>query len=112
MKIITLVSLALHGVGNATLIHFVHKASDSRYIKSTFVLICEIQKAILSFIILIIVEEHSLIGALKTIYNKILLQPKDTIKMMIPAVIYTIQNNLNLETMSTLPPAKFVVSHL
>jgi UDP-sugar transporter A1/2/3 len=60
---------------------------------------------------LIIGEERSLIGGLKTIYNKIFLQPKDTIKMTIPALIYTVQNNLNLAAITNLDPAVFVVNN-
>jgi UDP-sugar transporter A1/2/3 len=60
---------------------------------------------------LIIGEERSLIGGLKTIYNKIFLQPKDTIKMTIPALIYTVQNNLNLAAITNLDPAVLVVNN-
>jgi UDP-sugar transporter A1/2/3 len=110
VKAIVLASLALHHAGGILFMSYVRKQTDSRFINSVVVFICEIQKTILS-LILIFGEERSLIGGLKTIYNKIILQPKDTLKMLIPAVIYTIQNNLNLQAITVLDPAILVVHY-
>lgn len=110
IKTITLVLLALHNAGSVVFMSYVRKMPNSSFINSTVVFICEIQKTILS-LLLIIGEERSLIGGLKTIYNKIFLQPKDTIKMTIPALIYTVQNNLNLAAITNLDPAVLVVNN-
>ncbi len=110
MKSITLVVLALYNVGTVILLKHVLKIQDSSFIKSIFVFICEIQKAILS-LLLIIAEERSLIGGLKTIYDKIFLQQKDTIKMTLPALIYIVQNNLNLKAISALHPVTYIVNN-
>jgi UDP-sugar transporter A1/2/3 len=111
MKYVTLVSLALHRTAHVISLRYVRTTSGPRFINSTLIWICEVQKAILS-LILIIGEERSLIGGLKSIYNKILLEPKDTIKMAIPALIYTVQSNLNLKAISNLDAATFMVNNL
>jgi len=110
MKTITLVVLALQNVGNVILMNHVRTAPGSKFINSTFVFIREIQKTILS-LLLIIGEERSLIGGLKAIYNNVFLQPKDTIKMAIPALVYTVQHNLKLEAISKLHPAIYIVNN-
>ena len=109
MKYITLVWLTLHGVGNTVLKRHVMTTPYPPFIRSTFVWIGEIQKTIFC-LVLIFAQERNLMGGLKTIFNKIFLQPKDTIKMIVPAIIYTVQNNLTLEAIANLDPVTFIVN--
>ncbi len=90
------------------LLRYVRTTPGPRFIKSTFVLITEIQKTILS-VLLVFAVERGAISGLKTIYSKIILQPLDTIKLAIPAIVYTVQNNLSMIAISNLNAATLMV---
>ena len=55
-----------------------------------------------------IIEKRKLLSH-KLIYNKILRQPYDTFKTGIPALLYTLQNNLLFISISHLDAATFQV---
>lgn len=111
IKYVSLISLALQNVLSIMLVRYVRTTPGPRFIKSTFVVICEVQKAILS-ILLISCEERGVIAGLKAMYKKILLRPSDTLKLSIPALIYTLQNNLVIIAISNLDPATYVVNRV
>jgi len=46
------------------------------------------------------------------LYESIILKPHDTLKLSVPALIYTLQNNLLYAAVSNLPAATFQVSQL
>lgn len=110
MKYISLVLLTLQNVASILLLRYVRTTVGPRFINSTAVLNSEIQKTIIS-ILLLIYEEKSLFRGLRVIYEKIIRNAKDTIKTGIPALLYTLQNNLLFISISNLDAATFQVSH-
>ena len=108
MKHISLVLLTLQNVISILLLRYVRTTSGPRFINSTAVITSEIQKTILS-IFLVISEERNVITGFKTIYNQIIRQPLDTFKTGIPALLYTLQNNLLFVAISNLDAATFQV---
>ena len=82
---------------------------DSKYIKSTFVFVCEIQKALMN-LFLLIVQERSIIGALKAIFKATTREWHIFMKLFIVAAVYTLQNNVRLFAISKLNVATFEVN--
>lgn len=110
MKQVSLVSLTLQNVVSILLLRYVRTTPGPRFVNSTAVISSEVQKTILS-ILLVLNEERNVGNAFKLIYNKILLQPYDTFKTGIPALLYTLQNNLLFVSISNLDAATFQVSY-
>ena len=109
MKSISLVLLTLQNVISILLLRYVRTTIGPRFINSTAVLNSEIQKTIFS-ILFLIYEERSLFRAFRIIYDKVIRNAKDTFKMAIPALLYTLQNNLLFTSISNLDAATFQVS--
>ncbi|CAM2702032.1 unnamed protein product [Rotaria socialis] len=110
MKYVSLVALTLQNALSILLLRYVRTVPGERFIKSTAVINSEFQKTILS-ILLLIHEERNVIAAFKLMYNKIVRQPYDTFKTGIPALLYTLQNNLLFIAISNLDAATFQVSY-
>ncbi|CAF0797785.1 unnamed protein product [Rotaria sordida] len=109
MKHVSLIFLTLQNVASILLLRYVRTTPGPRFINSTAVLNSEIQKTIFS-ILLLIYEQRSVITSFKVIYNKIIRQSKDTLKTGIPALLYTLQNNLLFVAISNLDAATLQVS--
>jgi len=108
MKHVSLFLLTLQNVTSILLLRYVRTTTGPRFINSTAVFNSEIQKTVFS-ILLLFNEERNVITGLKLIYNKIILQSKDTFKTGIPALLYTLQNNLLFISISNLDAATFQV---
>ena len=108
MKHVSLAALTLQNAMSILLLRYVRTTPGGRFINSTAVINSEIQKTILS-ILLVINEERNVLGGLKLIYNKIVCQPYDTFKTGLPALLYTLQNNLLFVAISNLDAATFQV---
>jgi hypothetical protein len=108
MKHVSLLALTLQNATSILLLRYVRTTPGPRFINSTAVINSEIQKTILS-ILLVINEERNVIGGFKLIYNKIICQPYDTFKTGLPALLYTLQNNLLFIAISNLDAATFQV---
>lgn len=109
MRTISLVLLTLQNVLSILLLRYVRTTIGPRFINSTAVLNSEIQKTIFS-VLFLIHEERSLFRGIRTIYEKVIRNAKDTLKMALPALLYTLQNNLLFISISNLDAATFQVS--
>jgi len=109
MKHVSLVLLTLQNVASILLLRYVRTTTGPRFINSTAVFNSEIQKTIFS-ILFLIYEERSIVTVFKLIYEKVIRHPKDTFKTGIPALLYTLQNNLLFISISNLDAATFQVS--
>ena len=109
MKSVSLVSLTLQNVVSILLLRYVRTTPGPRFFNSTAVISSEVQKTILS-ILLVLNEERNVSNCFKSIYNKIVRQPFDTFKTGIPALLYTLQNNLLFVSISNLDAATFQVT--
>jgi UDP-sugar transporter A1/2/3 len=111
MKRASLISLTLQNALSILLLRYVRTTPGARFINSTAVVNSEIQKTILS-ILTVICEERSILKGFKLIVNKIIYQPFDTFKTGIPALLYTLQNNLLFIAISNLDAATYQVIFL
>ena len=110
MKHVSLVALTLQNVISILLLRYVRTTPGPRFYNSTAVINSEVQKTFLS-ILLVIHEARGVKAGLKLIYNTIVRQPYDTFKTGLPALLYTLQNNLLFIAISNLDAATFQVSN-
>ena len=108
LKYISLILFVAQRVIRTSILRYASKRPDSKYIKSTFVFVCEIQKAIMN-LFLVIAEERSIIGAFKAIFHATTREWHIVMKLFIVAAVYTLQNNVRLFAISKLNVATFEV---
>uniref|UniRef100_A0A915L2Q6 Uncharacterized protein n=1 Tax=Romanomermis culicivorax TaxID=13658 RepID=A0A915L2Q6_ROMCU len=78
-----------------------------QYLSTSAVFFTEIVK-MFACLIVICMQEGSLMKCLNMVFDQIVKQPIDTIKVCVPAMIYTIQNNLLYVAVSNLDAATFM----
>jgi UDP-sugar transporter A1/2/3 len=76
---------------------------------TTAVIMSEVLKFLACFLI-IFIKEGSLRAFLSHLNENIIKQPMDCIKISVPSIIYTLQNNLLFVAVSNLDAAVFQVS--
>lgn len=107
----SLIIFVAQRVIRTTLLRYAATKSTSKYIKSTFVFVCEIEKAIMN-LFLVIVEERGIIRGFKAIFKATTKELHIVLKLSIIAALYTVQNNIRLYAISKLDVATFEVSKL
>lgn len=89
-----------------------NSADGQRYLSSTAVVMSEVFKILGSLLLLWVERKVSLWDAATFASREILAQWKDTLKLAVPALLYTIQNNLLFVALSNLPAATYQVQVL
>ncbi|CAN0184743.1 unnamed protein product [Lampetra planeri] len=104
------VSLAVLVVQNASLIlsiRYVRTLPGDKFFYTTAVVLAELLKMLTCLVLLLLQHRGNVCEWLRYLYESIVLQPADTLKLGVPAVIYTLQNNLQYVAISNLPAATF-----
>ena len=104
-------SLVILTVQNASVIltmRYTRTLPGDMYFASTAVMITEIFKVFSSMAILL-GEKQSVAEWLKFLYTHTIGHPLDMVKMLVPACIYTVQNNLLYVAVSNLDAATYQV---
>lgn len=111
------VSLAVLVVQTTTLVLILRYSRTSptaegapRYISSTAIVSSETLKIFIC-ILLIFKEEGSIRDLLDVLWEEIVQSPMETAKLLIPATLYTIQNNLLFMALSNLDAATYQVTY-
>ena len=78
------------------------------YIATTAVVFAEVLK-VLACLLIILAQKQSFPDFFGLLYSSIIGQPWDTLKLSVPALIYTVQNNLQYTAISNLDAATFQV---
>ena len=107
----SLIIFVAQRVIRTTMLRYATTKSSSKYIRSTFVFVCEIEKGIMD-LFLVIVEERGIIRGFKAIFNATINELHIVLKLSIIAAVYTIQNNIRLYAISKLDVATFEVSKI
>ena len=108
LKYISLVTLTLQNASLILTIRYSRTLPGDMYIATTAVMFAEIFKVV-ACLLLIFIEKGNVREWLQHLYSGIIGQPLDTLKLSIPALIYTIQNNLQYVAISNLDAATFQV---
>lgn len=81
------------------------------YIATTAVMFAEVFK-VAACLLIIFLEKRNIRDWLHFLYSSIIGQPLDTLKLSVPALIYTVQNNLQYVAISNLDAATFQVQSI
>lgn len=107
-------ALALLVLQNTFLVVFMRYSrtitTGPMYLSSTAVAVMEALKFICC-IGVIIFQNQGLTGMVNAIYNEVITQPTEILKLSVPSLLYTIQNNLLYFALSNLDAATFQVGY-
>ncbi|XP_036389118.1 UDP-galactose translocator [Megalops cyprinoides] len=108
------ISLAVLVVQNASLIlsiRYVRTLPGERFFTTSAVVMAEVLKVLTCLLIILLQKRGSLRAFIKLLYDSIFVQYLDTLKLAVPSLIYTLQNNLQYVAISNLPAATFQVTY-
>ncbi|KAM4562142.1 UDP-galactose translocator isoform 1-T1 [Odontesthes bonariensis] len=108
------ISLAVLVVQNASLIlsiRYVRTLPGDRFVATSAVVMAEVLKVLTCLLIILLQKRCSLKDTFVFLLDSILFQYKDTLKLAVPSLIYTLQNNLQYIAISNLPAATFQVTY-
>lgn len=101
-------------VQNATLvlsIRYVRTLPGERFLPTTAVVMAEAMKGGACLLLLLLQHRGSLRQTAVTLHEAVVGQFGDTLRLAVPSLIYTLQNNLQYVAISNLPAATFQVTY-
>ncbi|KAM4663895.1 UDP-galactose translocator [Discoglossus pictus] len=107
-------SLAVLVVQNASLIlsiRYARTLPGERFFSTTAVVMAEILKGITCLLLMLLQKRGNVKELTLYLYDAIIIQYMDTLKLAVPSLIYTLQNNLQYVAISNLPAATFQVTY-
>ncbi|XP_010863594.1 UDP-galactose translocator isoform X1 [Esox lucius] len=108
------ISLAILVVQNASLIlsiRYVRTLPGDRFFTTSAVVMAEVLKVLTCLFIIMFQKKGNVMEFIVLLYDSIVIQYKDTLKLAVPSLIYTLQNNLQYVAISNLPAATFQVTY-
>ncbi|PWA33751.1 hypothetical protein CCH79_00020577 [Gambusia affinis] len=108
------ISLAVLVVQNASLIlsiRYVRTLPGDRFFATSAVVMAEVLKVATCLLIILLQKRYALKETLWFLLDSVVLQYQDTLKLAVPSLIYTLQNNLQYVAISNLPAATFQVTY-
>ncbi|XP_075995892.1 UDP-galactose translocator isoform X1 [Genypterus blacodes] len=108
------ISLAVLVVQNASLIlsiRYVRTLPGDRFFTTSAVVMAEVLKVSTCLVIILLQKRLSVKDTARFLMDSIVFQYKDTLKLAVPSLIYTLQNNLQYVAISNLPAATFQVTY-
>ncbi|XP_056130370.1 UDP-galactose translocator [Lampris incognitus] len=108
------ISLAVLVVQNASLIlsiRYVRTLPGDRFYTTSAVVMAEILKVFTCLLIILLHRKCNVKDTVLCLVDSIVFQYKDTLKLSVPSLIYTLQNNLQYVAISNLPAATFQVTY-
>uniref|UniRef100_H3CB02 Solute carrier family 35 member 2 n=1 Tax=Tetraodon nigroviridis TaxID=99883 RepID=H3CB02_TETNG len=104
------ISLAVLVVQNASLIlsiRYVRTLPGDHFFATSAVVMAEILKVLTCLVLILVQKRFSVKETALLLLDAVVFQYKDTLKLAIPSLIYTLQNNLQYIAISNLPAATF-----
>lgn len=113
MRYISLVCLTLQTTTIIILYSYSRKVPQGsvKYLSSTVVVLAEILKIFFCFGVILKDANYSPSKCSSTIITEIFLNVKESIKVLIPASLYALQNNLAFYALNNLDPASYQVAY-
>eukprot|EP00118_Oscarella_pearsei_P005679 m.26126 g.26126 ORF g.26126 m.26126 type:complete len:379 (+) comp29136_c0_seq2:45-1181(+) len=108
LKYITLATLVVQNAVMVLSVRYSRILPGDRYFATTAVVCAEVLKLCTCFVILTMEHGWNIFGFL---WNSIFKQYTDTLKMAVPSLLYTLQNNLQYLAIENLNPATFQVTY-
>ncbi|CAM9142654.1 unnamed protein product [Lampetra planeri] len=108
------ISLAVLVVQNASLIlsiRYVRTLPGDHFFATSAVVMAEVLKVLTCLLIIILQKKLNVKEMVFFLLDSIVFQYKDTLKLAVPSLIYTLQNNLQYIAISNLPAATFQVTY-
>ncbi|XP_061186571.1 UDP-galactose translocator-like [Saccostrea echinata] len=110
LKYFSLVTLMLQNAVFILMMRYVRTRPGDMFMSTTAVIMSEVLKFLACFII-IFYKEGGMKGFLSHLNENIIKQPMDFLKISVPSIIYTLQNNLLFVAVSNLDAAVFQVTY-
>ncbi|XP_059143182.1 UDP-N-acetylglucosamine transporter-like isoform X2 [Physella acuta] len=110
LKYISLVLLTLQNALLILVMRYVRTREGEMFLSTSAVIMSEIFKFI-TCLVIIFIQTGSIRAWLKLLYEDIILEPMDCVKVSIPSIIYVLQNNLLYVAVSNLDAATFQVTY-
>ena len=110
MKYLSLIVLTVQNASLILMIRFSRTIDGPLYIASTAVVMAELFKMVTSLVIILVECKGNVVNWALLLYQSIIGNPLDTLKLSVPALIYTVQNNLQYVAISNLDAATFQVN--
>ncbi|XP_037677361.1 UDP-galactose translocator isoform X5 [Choloepus didactylus] len=104
------ISLAVLVVQNASLIlsiRYARTLPGDRFFATTAVVMAEVLKGLTCLLLLLAQKRGNVKHLVLFLHEAVLVQYVDTLKLAVPSLIYTLQNNLQYVAISNLPAATF-----
>uniref|UniRef100_A0A8C0H6U9 Solute carrier family 35 member A2 n=1 Tax=Chelonoidis abingdonii TaxID=106734 RepID=A0A8C0H6U9_CHEAB len=101
-------------VQNASLIlsiRYVRTLPGERFFATTAVVMAELLKGATCLLLIFLQKQGSVKQFALFLYDAVVVQYVDTLKLAVPSLIYTLQNNLQYVAISNLPAATFQVTY-
>lgn len=111
LKYVSLLTLTIQNASLILTIRYSRTLPGDMYIASTAVVFAEVFK-VAACLLIIFAEKGNIHDWFEQLYSTIIRQPWDTLKLSVPALLYTVQNNLQYVAISNLDAATFQVSEL
>ncbi|KAL1270277.1 hypothetical protein QQF64_032566, partial [Cirrhinus molitorella] len=108
------ISLAILVIQNASLIlsiRYVRTLPGDHFYTTSAVVMAEVLKVLTCIVIILIEKKGNVKSFISLLYDSIVVQYLDTLKLAVPSLIYTLQNNLQYVAISNLPAATFQVTY-
>ncbi|CAI9715728.1 UDP-galactose translocator-like isoform X3 [Octopus vulgaris] len=106
MKYISLTSLTLQNALLALVMRYVRTRPGDLFMSTTAVIMSEVLKFV-TCLVFIFIQEGSVSNWLRHLNENIIKQPIDCMKVSIPSLVYTLQNNLLYVAVSNLDAATY-----
>ncbi|GAU98521.1 hypothetical protein RvY_09655 [Ramazzottius varieornatus] len=110
-KYAALFTLVLQTTSIILLLRVSRTASGVKYLSSTAVAVTEVLKVLICLAVMLVQSGGSVVEVVRSLHAEIWLKPVETLKLLIPAALYTIQNNLLFLALSHLDAATYQVTY-
>jgi len=110
IKYLSLIFLVVQNSSSVLSMRYSRTLPGPKFFTSTAVVMCELCKLFFAFLLVFPEDNFDLRNVLARIRREIFGLPMDTLKLAIPAILYTVQNNLNFIAISHLDAATFQVT--